>query len=221
MTTIPYIDFHTHKSENENNVISIKNIFPSENNIIDKSNFRLFSTGLHPSFISSEYEKELAINKNLIKDKGFVSVGEIGLDRLTKTDFKLQEEVFKTQVEIAQVINKPIIIHCVRAFPELIRILKQLKITVPVIFHGFNSNLQIAKELIKNGYYFSFGYDLLKPASNAAKTIKNIPREKIFLETDDKDVSIQEIYMKASELLDIQLDILLSQVHNNFKSVIK
>jgi TatD DNase family protein len=221
MTTSPYIDFHTHKSENENNVISIKNVFPSENNIIDKNNFRLFSTGLHPSFISSEFEKELAIIKNLLKDKSFVAVGEIGLDRLTKTDFKLQEEVFITQLEIAQEINKPIIIHCVRAYPELIHILKQIKMKVPVIFHGFNSNLQIAKELIKNGYYFSLGYDLLKPDSNSAKTIKNIPREMIFLETDDKDASIHEIYMKASELLDIQLDILLSQVHNNFKSVIK
>ena len=184
----------------------------------DKPNH--YSYGIHPWYIEKEtYEDQLRELKIMVHEKRCLAIGECGLDKLSKVDFELQEEVFIEQIKIANHIQKPLIVHCVKAFNELINCLNLNDNAVPVIVHGFNNNENIARILVNQGVYFSFGKALLGYESNAAKAIKNVGRKNFFLETDDADISIKYIYKKASELLGIDEEIIKQQLQGNFEKV--
>jgi TatD DNase family protein len=215
-TAAPYINIHTH-------AISLNDEFALINHnaeIRDDVPRSYFSIGIHPWKINlqSEGEQLFAILKNLT-NKHLFAIGECGLDKLIDTDLKEQEKIFMAQIRIAEEIKKPIIIHCVKAFEDLVRIKKEMKVSVPMIIHGYNNNQQIAEHLIKNNFYFSFGEALFKENSNASKVISIISKEKLFLETDDKPITIQEIYAKAAGLLNIDMEQLKEIVYGNFKRV--
>lgn len=211
-----YINVHTHtqlydaKIELVNLGLTVK----------DKPNH--YSYGLHPWYINKEtWEYELNALKIAIHEKRCLAIGECGLDKLSTVPFDLQEAVFIEQVKLANEANKPLIIHCVKAFNELINCLNLNDNTVPVIVHGFNNNENIARVLVTQGCYFSFGKALLGYDSNAAKAIRQVGRKRFFLETDDADLSIKYIYKKASELLGIDEDIIKTQLISNFEEVFK
>lgn len=186
----------------------------------DKPNH--YSYGLHPWYIEeSTYENYIRKLEIKANEKRCIAIGECGLDKLSKVDFTLQEKAFVEQIRIANHYKKPLIIHCVKAFNELINCLNHNDNQVPVIIHGYNNNENIARVLLDNGCFFSFGKALLGYESNAAKTIINIGRKNFFLETDDADISIKYIYRKASELLGIDEEILKQQVQSNFETIFK
>lgn len=184
----------------------------------DKANY--YSYGLHPWEVNREtcYNQleHLAV---VMHEKRCIAIGECGLDKLCDADFGLQQEVFVEQIRLANKVNKPLIIHCVKAFNELINCLNLNDNKVPVIIHGFNNNENIARVLVNEGCYFSFGKALLGYESNAAKAIINVGRKRFFLETDDADISIKYIYRKASELLGIGEEIIQEQLRSNFETV--
>ena len=196
-----FINTHTHTQVHDAKLELVNQDMDST----DKANH--YSYGLHPWYIDKEtYHDQLNKLEVIAHEKRCLAIGECGLDKLSKVDFDLQEEVFVEQIKIANKINKPLIIHCVKAFNELINCLNLNDNKVPVIIHGF---------------YFSFGKALLGYESNAAKAIKNVGRKNFFLETDDADISIKYIYKKASELLGIDEDIIKQQIQSNFETVFK
>jgi len=211
-----FINTHTH-SQIHDAKIEIVNL-PIDSR--DKPNY--YSYGLHPWYIKKEtcYD-ELEKLQNLVYEKRCIAIGECGLDKLSEVNFALQQEIFTEQIKIANEIKKPLIIHCVKAFNELINCLNLNDNKVPVIVHGFNNNENIARVMVNEGYYFSFGKALLGYESNAAKAIKNVGRKKFFLETDDADLSIKYVYKKASELLGIDEEIIQQQLQSNFETVFK
>lgn len=181
-----------------------------------------YSYGLHPWHINKEtYVSQLEHLRIRAHEKRCMAIGECGLDKLSTVDFQLQEKVFIQQVKIANDMQKPIIVHCVKAFNELINCLNLNDNEVPVIIHGFNNNENIARVLVDHGCYFSFGKALLGYESNASKALKNVGRKNFFLETDDADISIKYIYRKASELLGIEEDIVAQQIKSNYEKVFK
>lgn len=181
-----------------------------------------YSYGLHPWYIEKEtYVEQLRELEIKINEKRCLALGECGLDKLSKVDFNLQTEVFEAQIIIANKVKKPIIIHCVKAFNELINCLNLSDNQMPVIIHGFNNNENIARVMVDQGYYFSFGKALLNYESNAAKALKNVGRKNFFLETDDADLSIKYVYKKASEILGIEEEFLKMQLQDNFEKVFK
>ena len=116
-----------------------------------------YSYGLHPWYIDKEtYNDQLNKLEVIAYEKRCLAIGECVLDKLSKVDFELQEKVFVEQIKIANKINKPLIIHCVKAFNELINCLNLNDNKVPVIIHGFNNNENIARVMVNEGYYFSF-----------------------------------------------------------------
>ncbi len=181
-----------------------------------------YTYGLHPWNIDKEtYVTQLRELEIKINEKRCLALGECGLDKLSKVDFNLQLEVFEAQIKIANQIKKPLIIHCVKAFNELINCLNLSDNQMPVIIHGFNNNENIARVMVDQGYYFSFGKALLNYESNAAKALKNVGRKNFFLETDDADLSIKYVYKKASEILGIEEEFLKIQLQDNFEKVFK
>lgn len=208
-----FINIHTH-SQLYDAQVEIVNLFVGKG---ERTNF--YSYGIHPWYVKDDYAYELDHLRNIAKEKRCIAIGECGLDKMSSVDFALQQEVFEEQIKLANELNKPLIIHCVKAFNELINCLNLNDNKVPVIIHGFNNNENIARILKEQGYFFSFGKALLGYESNAAKAIKTVGRKVFFLETDDADLSIKYVYRKASELLGIDEEIIKLQMVENFKSV--
>lgn len=210
-----FINIHTHQQLYDAK-IEIVNLFSSNG---ERCNY--YSYGIHPRHIPDDTEFEMAKIRNQARETRCLAIGECGLDKLSSNDFKLQQKIFEEHIQIANELNKPLIIHCVKAFNELINCLNLSNNKVPVVIHGFNNNENIARVLKDQGYYLSFGKSLLGYESNAAKTIKTIGRKHFFLETDDADLSIKYVYLKAAELLGIDEEILKLQLMENFKEVFK
>ena len=209
-----FINTHTH-AQLYDAKIELVNLTPDAS---EKTNF--YSYGIHPNELNKENcDEKLEALRRVVYEKRCLAVGECGLDKLSSVDFELQEEIFIEQIKLANQVKKPLIIHCVKSFNELMNCLNLNDNAVPVIIHGFNNNENIARVIMQQGYYFSFGKALLGYESNAAKAIIQVGRKKFFLETDSADISIKYIYRKASELLRIDEEILQEQLMNNFENV--
>jgi TatD DNase family protein len=211
-----YIDFHTHHLKEENN-IRIRNVFAQD--LISFSPEYLFSAGLHPWHIDVVNLDDCfrSIEQSTLM-KNMLAVGECGLDRSITTDFALQEKCFRIQIEIAEIHSKPLIIHCVRAYSDLIKIKNETKSKVPWIIHGFQGNQQITQSLIGHGFYFSVGEKLLKTNSKH-EVFKSIPLNRLFLETDDHEISIDRLYKLAADILLIDQEKLSQAIFNNFETL--
>ena len=201
-----FFDFHHHKSHNS---YGIYNLHQEE---ILPENY--FSIGIHPKDIDGNWQENLEKVKEISQQQNCAAIGECGLDALINIDENLQKKVFEAQILWANEINKPMIIHCVKRFQELIPFQKLAK--VPLIIHGFNKKKAIADEMLKHGFYLSFGKSVLHSVSLQA-IVKDFPLEKMFLETDDADFDIAELYQKVAELKEISLGKLQKQISNNLE----
>lgn len=210
------IDLHTHRI-NETVNTQILNVF-AQDLLLDGTDF-LFSAGLHPWHIGKVNPEECfqAIDRTATQ-KNMLAIGECGLDLSIKTDFSLQEQCFKQQIIIAEKHDKPLIIHCVRAYSDLMKYKKTSKSGLPWIIHGYQGNLETTLSLIKHEFYFSVGEQLLKDESKHA-IFRSIPIERLFLETDESELPIAQIYSMAAQVLGFDENELIQIIANNFTSV--
>lgn len=214
-----YLNIHTHHPSTENDTLSIVNA-QTVSGWMDMAMGK-FSVGLHPWYIKPEsIDKDFAQLEKLARQPNVLAIGECGLDRLINLEMSFQEEVFIRQIHLAESLQKPIIIHCVKAYSELIALKKKLKPRIPMIVHGFNNNTQICQQLINHQFYISLGSALLNPESNASKNILTIPIKQLFLETDDKNCFISTIFAHASTYLTEPVEVLQEQILQNFKRVV-
>jgi TatD DNase family protein len=203
-----FVDIHSHIENTHGGTLTVQNIIIGEEPIQEPLNQQhCYSAGIHPWYISkTNWEQQLIQLENMLNQPQVKLVGECGLDRLNGPDLQLQQQVFERQIQLAEKFKKPLIIHCVKCFSELLQIKKKTQPTVPLIIHGFNNKVEIASQLLNVGFNFSLGAALLNANSNAAQLIKHLPDNRIFLETDDKKVSISEIYQAAASLKNISLN---------------
>lgn len=174
-----------------------------------------FSVGIHPKDIDENWEKHFEAFKKISLQDNCLAIGECGLDALIDIDANLQKTVFERQILWANEIQKPVIIHCVKWFQELIPFQKLAE--VPLIIHGFNKKKSVADEMLKHGFFLSFGKSVLYNLS-LQSILKEIPIDKIFLETDDTDFDIAELYQKVSEIKEISLEELQKKISENLQS---
>ena len=154
-----FFNLHTHKYTQQNNVLELVNQYPKD---FDES-IPYYSVGIHPWYIDEQgLDNDLALIESKLKEKNCLAIGECGLDKRIEMPFELQQLVFEKQLLLAQKYSKPVVIHCVAAFEEVIAIKKRSKITIPLIIHGFSKSEQLAKQLVNNGFYLSFGKYLLR-----------------------------------------------------------
>ena len=209
-----YINIHSH-SENSSST-TIVNCFPDEiETSLANMPHQYYSVGLHPWHIKSDYKKELETIVSFASNSQVLAIGETGLDKLCDTPFELQQKVFIQQAKIAESVQKPLIIHCVKAYSEIIQLQKELNPTTPWILHGYRGNKQITQQLLSHNFCFSLG----KGVSILEESIKLIPLEKIFLETDDSDFPIDNTYTTIAQMLDIDVSLLVHALNINFEQV--
>ena len=169
-------NLHTHHFTNDSTILELVNQYPWE----FKDAIPHFSIGIHPWFIDEKrLEADLKIIEEKLPLKSCLAVGECGLDKRIEIPMNLQIEVFEKQIMLAEQYQKPLVLHLVAAFDELITIKNKLKISVPIIIHGFSKNIQVAKQLIDNGYYISFGKYLLQNPEMES-VFQSIPNDRFF-----------------------------------------
>ena len=207
-----FINTHTHRQIYDAKV-ELVSLGPGQ-----RDNINHYSCGLHPWHLEKkELDDQLDQLEKISNEKRCLAIGECGLDKVTTVDFEQQLKAFKEQVILANKVNKALVIHCVKAFNELMNCLDHLDNKVPVVIHGFNNNESIANMLLERGYLLSFGKALLTYDSNASRVVRQCGRKQLLLETDDSDISIKYIYHKAAELLGVDEDSLKAQLQSNFE----
>lgn len=214
-----YINLHTHKFSNLSDVIEVVNQYPWE---FDTS-IPNYSIGIHPWYIDeNRLESDLETIKQKLQLKECFALGECGLDKRIEIPLELQISVFKKQLEIVKQTNKPIVLHCVAAYDEVIAIKKEMKIENPMIIHGFSKNEQVAKSLLNNGFYLSFGKYLLRSrnlGTDLEKVFTFAPENQILLETDTIEESIYQVYEKAASIKGISIEEMKAIIFNNFSRI--
>ena len=216
-----FTDIHTHNPRP--GIPSIVDISGSGDFDLEREGW--FSVGVHPKFITDDWHAMVdKLSKALMAHKcKCTAIGECGLDKFAATPIELQKRVFETQICLAKVYLKPIIVHCVRLYNDAIRLLRRQGFQNPVIFHGYNGNETITAQLLKMpNVYFSYSNSSFStPETSGAKSLPLIPPQRILTETDcngsaDLATTIQNIAekkeMDASSLQDI--------VYENFMRIV-
>lgn len=210
-----FFNLHTHSYTNQDDVIEIVNQYPQE---FDES-IPNYSIGIHPWYIVEDsINNDLQIIESKLQYQNCIAIGECGLDKRIEVSIALQQMVFEKQLVLAQKYQKPVIIHCVGAFQEVIAIKKKMNITVPMIIHGFSKNFDLANQLIKNGFYLSFGKSLFQ-ISEMELVFKSLPNDRLFLETDTIEKDIKAVYKIASKYKNIKLEEIEAIITFNFNSI--
>ncbi|MEC5165476.1 TatD DNase family protein [Flavobacterium sp. PL11] len=212
-----FFNVHTHKSTNQANVLDLVNQYPQDFDVA----FPCYSIGIHPWYIVKDrVNADLAIIESKLLEPNCLAIGECGLDKRIEVDMELQQIVFERQLLLAQKHNKPVVIHCVAAFQEVIETKKRLNISVPMIIHGFSKNSQVANQLISNGFYISFGKYLLRNPE-LEEVFKRVPANRIFLETDIAEEGIETVYQLAAKYKGISVKEMKQLINRNFVDVFK
>lgn len=213
-------DIHTHDAPSPNsdddeslrqNISYIVNVYPLGFEYAkDNENYPWFSCGVHPWY-SEDAEPQLKFLKEIAGDPRIVAIGEAGLDKLKGPDLKIQQTIFEQQVQLSEQLQKPLIIHCVKAWEELLHIKKLYKPRQPWIIHGYKGKVELAKQLLSHGFLFSINERFNDDA------LREIPLDRLFCETDISETSIEDIYSEVAKALDIPVEVLTSKIAENVK----
>ena len=212
-----YFNFHTHRFTNQPEILELVNQYPQD---FDET-IPFYSLGIHPWYIVEDrIEADLEIIESKLLQQNCLAIGECGLDKRIEIPMELQQSVFEKQLALAEKYQKPVVIHCVAAFQEVIDTKTKLNISVPMIIHGFSKNEQVAQQLIANGFYLSFGKYLLRNPE-LEPVFQSIPNDKFLLETDTIDEGIREVYALAAKYKNIALEALQNIIQYNFNTIFK
>lgn len=216
-----FIDIHTHGAVPSPGIFSVETLMAHEEKIPVETAGLAYTSGIHPWNLNDEnHDRLLLYVEKTASYESVIAIGEAGFDKIKGPAMDLQQRTFEEQVYIAGKVRKPVVIHCVRAWEELISAHKKLKPATPWLIHGFRGKPELGMQLISKGMYLSFWFDfILKPES--AQLIKSLPKERIFFETDGADVDIRDIYKKVSNDLGLTVDELKSQILINFNKFFK
>lgn len=212
-----FYNLHTHRFTNDSEITELVNQYPWE----FVADIPQYSIGIHPWYIVEDrVESDLQFIEQKLQLPECLALGECGLDKRIDIPMELQTEVFAKQIALAEKYQKPLVLHLVAAYQELIAIHKKRPIKVPVILHGFSKNEQTAKSLLDCGFYLSFGKYLLRNPELAA-VFQLVPNDRFFLETDTIEETLMEVYDKASVIKALSLTELKKQVALNWRKVFK
>lgn len=209
-----FVDIHTHID----NQSAIK--------IVDDFSERILKTwGIHPwgirndmkQWVVEDFSTPLRFGRNDDYDlTSIIAIGEVGLDKVHKETFDKQVEVFEEMIRLSETYRKPMIIHCVKAYSEIIEMRKKSKASMPWVIHGFNSSVDTMRQLLRHDMYISLGEILYRNENRAVKILKEMQLERLFLETDISGRDIKDVYAKATVLMECEVDFLCNKIFENY-----
>ena len=196
-----------------------------------------FTAGIHPEYAGQTPIGEESFLSELGKHSKCIAIGEIGLDYHYGKEHKdRQIELFKSQLKIANELSLPVVIHSRDACKDTFDIIKE-NISIlknGFLMHCYSESKEIAKELVKLGAYFSFGGSSTFKNSKKAEVIKEIPLDRLLIETDapfltpeplrgrpNESKNVVHTYSFIAKTLNLTECELTEICFNNFKKLFK
>jgi len=213
-----YYDIHTHQPSLHPEDIAILSVDIRKTFV---PGTRRVAVGVHPWYIS--YNDTETTEQLFEKVRGYsllpdvVAIGETGLDKMTaKTtnDYQFQQVLFSSHALLAEKVKKTLIIHCVKAWDDLLRIRQSIKPSVPWIVHGFRGKEPLASRLLNAGFYLSFGQHYNLESLKAAWT-----NNRLLAETDDNQINIREVYHQMACDLHISEQLLSNEIEGKIELI--
>ncbi len=211
-TRFPFLfNFHTHNLDEKFGIINAE-LFDS---ILED---KMYSVGMHPLQYVKNAESEMNYVKQIAQNSHVVMIGEVGLDPNSPVELELQKNIFEQHIEISESTNKPLLIHCVKYYNDLVQLKKKANPKSAWIIHGFRGKISVANELLKHGFWFSINEDILQDTEKTTQLISLVGIDKIFFETDAKHYNIRNIYNFAASVLNVKIDELIHRVKENLEA---
>ena len=192
--------------------------------LAEKYDFLWASVGLHPN--DSEHF-DISKYKELAKHPKVIAIGECGLDYLRSSKKDEQKEKFLQQIQLAEKLQKPLIIHCRNAHEDCSNILQNVRMTVPVVMHFFTGDAELAQKYLDLGCYLSFPGPVTY-TDMYDESIRVTPMDKILAETDapfaapvlhrgtrNEPAYVVEVVKKIAAIKNISLEAAASQITLN------
>lgn len=199
------IDIHTHGSpQKKEGTLSITNIRAGIDNSVCTYPF---SYGIHPYDVE-KIDIEFALAE--IDRLNPLAIGEIGMDFRFPETAKKQSIFFKKQVEKADIMSKPVIIHAVKSLPQILEIMA--KHSCHFAIHGFRGTIVQAEKIVQNGGYFS----ICPCFPKETKELFHYFKEHILLETDETGIEISDHYNSFAKICGTSLNELETTIENNY-----
>lgn len=208
--TSPF-DFHTHRLDAEDAVISV-----SPDRFSPESG-KWYSVGIHPwdtaqamGVPDEELLRQCAAHPQVL------AIGETGLDSLRGAEMSVQREVFARHLSLAASVGKPVVVHSVRTAQEILAQRRGMRLTaVPLAIHGMRANERVARLLLDAGCYLSYGIRF-NPAALLAT-----PLDRLLIETDDAPSTIVEVARLVADTLSLDVDELIGLTNLNARRLLQ
>lgn len=177
------------------------------------------SVGLHPWDVTADWSQEVEEMRRAVTTERVWVIGECGLDKVKGAPLPLQVEAFKAQIALADEVGKPMVIHCVKAFDELLKLRREYveecrqgkRAPQPWVLHGFRGKPEQAKQMMAKGLLLSFCHhynlETLRFVYSMSGGAISLP---FFLETDDCHASVRPLYEQVGRHLGVDVDRLSS-----------
>ena len=207
---IRFPDIHSHHIQN--------NGFQLINQTVESfdSSVEYFSIGWHPWAVENYNDADFETLIEYAQLPNCKAIGECGLDKNISTSLEKQLPIFEKQLQLAFNLNKPAILHCVKAFQEIVNVCTPYLGKIPLIIHGFNKNTILAKQLIDKGFYISLGQSLVYK-----KDLASLPLESLVLETDDAIFPIKDLYQIIADYQSKDIEVIEKQIVENVTKILK
>lgn len=177
----------------------------------------LYSVGVHPWQINKDnYDRLVELFFISASEKQCLAIGECGLDKTFENNFDEQKKVFVQQIKSANLLKKPLILYSFKSWNEILEILNTQRNKMPLIilYDSLPENADVLKNF--KDYYIAFNKSIYLKDIKAVQWIKNISSKKILFYNTDEDINIRDIYLSASEILNIDIQTLQHQILENF-----
>ena len=198
----------------ETNEIHIVQLFPDDlHGELPFIPNRFYSLGIHPCQVDDNYEQFVERLRFFATHPLVVAIGEAGLDKLCSTNIDLQKVVLREIALLAEQVQKPLFIHCVRYWQEIIALHKTLHPSVPWMIHGFRGKPELTQSLLNQGFYLSYGTKFNPDALRAT------PFDRLCIETDESAVAIETLYRKIALQKYVPLHVVLKNANGLFSNL--
>lgn len=207
-----FINIHTHHISSHSKGLEI------HDSLLGKSTTNYFSAGIHPKFALKSALLITDLEERL-SSQNCIAIGECGLDKIIDVPFESQQMCFEQQIALSEKLKLPLILHCVKAWNEVLALRKKWQPLQPWIFHGFRKT-SLLDSVLSEKIYLGIGAAILHD-QKLQDTLGQIPLEKLFLETDDSTYTIEEIYLQVAKLKKIEKAFLEETLEANFNHVFR
>lgn len=213
----PYVDFHFHgQHASAFGTVGFPTLRIKEQ--FELPSHGLYWLGIHPWDASTPFTRLEELYASI--PTRFAGIGEIGLDKLREeSSFALQQQLFESQFEFAVSHSLPITLHCVKAYNELLPVLKSYQYPRAVL-HGFVGSVQTAAQALETGCRISFAPQAFH-SPKTVETMQQIPLDRLFLESDMTGAPIEASYTALANLRGITEPQLRQRIYENWTALMQ